>query len=108
VRLEDDDVLDHGPRPDQSRMTAVAAAVGHELRHRVSRVGDHDLFTLAHSTEQMREQIARVSRVVLGEVAWAGVATWRGVASPPEKSLQHGTIVRARWSRGCVTSMPIS
>jgi hypothetical protein len=58
-------------------------------------MGNHDLLALPNASEQVREEVARVAGVVLGEVAWRGVATWRGLASPPKKSLQHGTIVNA-------------
>jgi hypothetical protein len=43
----------------------------------------------------VREEIAGVARVVFGKVAWPGVATWRGRATPPEKSFQHALIVSA-------------
>jgi hypothetical protein len=58
-------------------------------------VGNDDLLTLAHTPQQMGEQVAGVAGVVFGEVAWRGVATWRGLATPPAKSLQHAAIVNA-------------
>jgi hypothetical protein len=54
-------------------------------------MGDDDLLAFAYSTQEMGEEVPGVTGVVFSEAAWRGVATWRGLASPPEKSLQHAS-----------------
>jgi hypothetical protein len=78
--LEDDDVLDDELSPDEAGPARLGAAVGDELRDRVTGVRDHDLLALPDTPQQMREKIARVARVVLRELAWVGVAGWRELA----------------------------
>jgi hypothetical protein len=56
-------------------------------------VTDDDLLAVADAPQEVREEVASVTRVVLREVAWRGVATWRGLPTPPEKSVQHEGIV---------------
>jgi hypothetical protein len=58
-------------------------------------VADDDLLPGANAAQKVREEIAGVARVVLGKEAWRGVGTWRGLASPAEKPLQHAGIVTA-------------
>jgi hypothetical protein len=78
-----DDVCPHEPRA--SRL----AAVRDELRHRPACVCDDDLLSSSNASQELREEVASVAGVVLGEVAWRGVAMWRGLAKPPEKSTEH-------------------
>lgn len=85
----------------------VVAGVRHELCDGTPCVCDHDLLPEPNASQKVREAVAGVRGVVLGQwLAWRGVATWRGVASPPEKRLQHGTYragsgVARKWQK-CV------
>jgi hypothetical protein len=45
-------------------------------------VGHDDLLSLPNTAKEVREQIASIAGVVLGQLAWAGVAMWRGLAKP--------------------------
>jgi len=58
-------------------------------------VADDDLLACAHTPKQVRKEVAGVPGVVLGKLAWVGVAMWRGLATPPEEPLQHASIVDA-------------
>ena len=52
-------------------------------------MGDDDLLAQPYAAQEVREEVARVPRVVFGEQAWLGVASWRGVATSETKPLQH-------------------
>jgi hypothetical protein len=77
-------------RAKQTWTTRLVAAVGDELRHRPSGVRDDDLFAGPNAAKQVAEEIARVTRVVLGQrLAWRGVATRPCLATPPSKRAKH-------------------
>jgi len=66
---------------------------------------DDDLLTLTYSVQEVREEVTSVPCVVFGEVAWLGVATWRGVATSAANPLQHAAMVPSKPLRkffGCV------
>jgi len=62
-------------------------------------MAEDDLLSGAHPPEQVAEEVSGVSGVELGEVAWAGVAAWRGLATLAEKPVQHGEILPPNLSR---------
>jgi len=52
-------------------------------------VAHDDLLAGADASQEVREEVTRVSGVVLGELAWRGAARRLGLAKPAEKSLKH-------------------
>ena len=88
VAAEHHDILDNDLRPHEPGSRRLAA-VRNELRDGPARVGHDDLFSQPDAPKEMREEVTSVPGVVLGKLAWRGVARWRGLATPPEESLQH-------------------
>jgi hypothetical protein len=77
----------HEARPRQ-----LVVAVGHQLRNGSARVRNNDRLAAPHSTQEVREDVPGIVRVVLRQRrwrCWLGHAALAAVAEPAEPPDRH-------------------